>query len=202
MKFPFLASFIIFILVVSRAIRRGRQQQADIEANFWARETKANSVRRKPLDNLDYIRIPFDRLPTQLMTEDPTVTEAIRLLRDLSTQKIVNLTGYTNTDLKLEYGTANITVLSEYDQNYTLLVRTLQQWADALWDAGHEREAASILEFALETHTDVSNTYYRLAKYYASRGESFRIEKLISAAEELRSSNKKTIVRILKESYL
>ena len=43
------------------------------------------------------------------------------LLTSLSTQPVVNLTGFTNTDLKLEYGTANITCLTEYDQNYTLL---------------------------------------------------------------------------------
>ena len=42
-------------------------------------------------------------------------------------------------DLKLEYGTANINDLSQYDQNYTLLVRTLQKWAEALAAADHPR---------------------------------------------------------------
>lgn len=201
MKFPFLASFIIFILVSLRANRRNRKNQEKTERSFWNRENQANNVRRKSLDDLDYIHIPFDRLPTQLMADDPKVADNLRLLQELSAQKIVNLTGYTNTDLKLKYGTANITLLSEYDQNYTLLVRTLQNWADVLWDAGYEKEAAEILEFALKTHTDVSRTYYRLAKYYASRGESFRIDELISLAGELRSANKNVIVHTLQESY-
>ncbi len=202
MKFPFLASFIIFILVLSRAIRRSRRQQEKTEQSFWDREAKANSVRKKSLEALNYIRIPFDRLPTHIMEEDPEVEDALRTLRDLSAQKIVNLTGYTNTDLKLEYGTSNITALMEYDQNYTILVRTLQRWADILWDAGYEAEAASILEFALETQTDISRTYYQLAKYYAAKGELSRIGDLVSDAEKLRSANRDAIVRTLKESYL
>ncbi len=201
MKFPFLASCILFILVLTRAIRISRRKQGAEEESFWDREAKANSVRKKSLDSLDYIQIPFDRLPTGTRTEDPAVAESLRILRDLSTQKIVNLTGYTNTELKLEYGTANITVLSEYDQNYTVLARTLQTWADALWEAGCREEAAAVLEFALETRSDISRTYYRLAEYYSSRGDSARIRDLISAAENLRSSNKNIIVRTLKKSY-
>ena len=37
----------------------------------------------------------------------------------------MHLTGYTNTDLKLEYGAPNIKLLSAYDQRYTTLARTL-----------------------------------------------------------------------------
>lgn len=201
MKFPFLASFILFIIVSLRANRRSRKNQEKTERSFWNRENEANSVRRKSLDDLDYIHIPLDRLPTQLMTDDPKVAENLRMLQELSTKKIVNFTGYTNTDLKLKYGTANITLLSEYDQNYTLLARTLQSWADLLWEGGYVREAVDILEFALNTHTDISRTYYRLAKYYSSKGENSRIDELISQAKELRSANKNAIVHTLQESY-
>lgn len=202
MKFPVLASLILFVLILSRAIKRQRRQHEKTENDFWARESKANTVRRKPLDNLEYIKIPFDRLPTQLMAENETVADCLRILETLSSQQIVNLTGYTNTDLKLEYGAANINTLSEYDQNYTLLVRTLQKWADILWDGGCRAEAAAIMEFAMETRTDISFTYYKLAEFYASKGDTHRIEELINTAQSLRSANKNTIVRTLRESYL
>ncbi len=78
-------------------------------------------------------------------------------------------------------------------------MRTLQKWADNLISAGYEKEAAVIMEFAVSTNTDVSNTYYRLADYWISQGESFRVERLIRTAEGLRSSNRNTIVRHLKE---
>ena len=127
------------------------------------------------------------------------MAECIDIIETLATQNIVNLTGWSNTDLKLEYGTANITPLSEYDQNFTLLVRTLQKWADALAEAGYKEEAAALMEFAVNAGTDISRTYYQLADYWLSQGQNTRIEQLIKNAEQLRSSNKEAIIRNLKE---
>ena len=105
--------------------------------------------------------------PTEAISE-----ECKEILRSLSTQKIVNLTGYTNTDLKLSYGTANITCLTEYDQNYTLLVSTLQKWAEALYRGGAKKECRQVLEYAVSIGTDVSHTYFLLADLYDEEGES------------------------------
>ena len=199
MNIGFLASFITFSLLVSYNIKKQARRGRRNEKNFWAREAQANSVRRKPLDGLNYVKIPLERFPTHVLNENPEVLECIGIMESLTPLKIVNLTGWTNTELKLEYGTANITALSEYDQNYTLLVRTLQKWADELIAAGHETEASVIMEFAVSTNTDVSSTYYRLADYWISLGESFRVERLIHIAEGLRSSNRDAIIRHLKE---
>lgn len=201
MNFGFIGALILFTIIISHNVKRQARKKRKDEKDFWARETQANSVRRKSLDNLIYIRIPLEQFPTHLLNDNATVLECIETLETLTEQKIVNLTGWTNTDLKLEYGTANITVLSEYDQNYTLLVRTLQKWADELIDAGYEKEASVIMEFAVSTNTDVSSTYYRLADYWLSQGEYFRVERLIHTAEGLRSSNRNAILRHLKEKY-
>lgn len=201
MNLAFLASLIAFILFLSIAIRRQNRQNRQKEEAFWARETKANAVRRKSLDGLNYIKIPLEAFPTHILQNDSTVMECISILEALTSQKIVNLTGYTNTDLKLEYGTANITALSEYDQNYTVLVRTLQKWADILLETGYVEEATILMEFAVSTGTDVSRTYYELADYWASQGETIQIERLITSAENLRSANKNAIVRQLREKY-
>lgn len=199
MNFGFLASFITFSLLVSYNIKRYSRRRRRQEKDFWARETQANSIRRKPLDGLRYVKIPLERFPTHLLNEDRNVLEWIDTVESLTSQKIVNLTGWTNTDLKLEYGTANITALSEYDQNYTLLVRTLQKWADALIEAEYLYEASVLMEFAISTYTDVGRTYYQLADYWISRGEADRIDQLIHTAEGLRSSNRNAIIRHLKE---
>lgn len=199
MSIGFLFAFITFCVFISynskRISRKGRRE----EKAFWAREAQANTVRRKPLDGLPYITIPLERFPTHLLQDNATVLECIEILESLSSQKIVNLTGWSNTDLKLEYGAANLTALSEYDQNYTILARTLQKWAEELIAAGYQEEAVVILEFAVSTHTDVSSTYYQLADYWASRGESARIVFLIHTAEGLQSANRNAILRHLKE---
>ncbi|MGN0168368.1 MAG: hypothetical protein ACI4AB_10025 [Acetatifactor sp.] len=202
MTLAFLASFIAFSVVLSICIKRQTKQAREKEQNFWAREARANSVRRKSLDGLDYIKIPLETFPTHILQNDSTVQECISTLEALTSQKIVNLTGYTNTDLKLEYGTANITLLSEYDQNYTVLVRTLQKWADILLETGYVEEATVLMEFAVSTGTDISRTYYELAGYWASQGDTSQVERLITMAGNLRSSNKEAIVKNLREKYL
>jgi len=197
-----LASLIIFCSVLSMNLKRSKKQGKETEQSFWNREHKANSIRRKPLDDLEYITIPMDRFPTGLLLDNPEVKDCIETLEILSRQPIVNFTGYSNTDLKLEYGTANITALTEYDQNYTTLVRILQKWADQLLDNGYSKEAEILMEYAISIHTDISKTYYKLAEIYAIRLEKEHVLKLIETAETLRSANKKFIVRTLQESYL
>lgn len=199
MKFYILASLIIFCMVINHNVRKSRRIQADEEKRFWDRERLANQTRRKSLDGLDYIKIPLDRLPMHLLEDDEKVSEYHRIIQELSGQPIVNLTGFSNTDLKLEYGTANITALTEYDQNYTFLVSTLQQWADVLYQAGQINAAREILEFAVSTRTDVSRTYDLLADIYIRDGQKDRLPALIDTAEELNSLNREVILRHLKE---
>ncbi len=196
---PFFASFIIFIILVSYEISKSRRQSRKNRQTYWDRENAANSTRRKPLDNLNYIAIPFDSLPMDTLKEDERVAECHKTLRLLSGSPIVNFTGLSNTDLKLEYGAPNIDLLMCYDQSYTTLARTLQQWAKLLYDAGHIQEAEQILEFSMSTNTDVSGSYRLLADIYAAQGRKDKIAGLMEQAKTLKSASRNIIVRILQE---
>lgn len=202
MNLIFLASFITLIIVISVSIKYQNRNHKKANDEFWARENRANFVRNKPLDDLNYIQIPLESFPTHVLNDDPTVLECIEILENLTSRKIVNLTGWSNTDLKLEYGTGNIALLSEYDQNYTVLARTLQKWADALISAGFTEEAAVLMEFAVSTGTDIGRTYYQLADYWNAKGKWEQTDRLISSAENLRSSNKDTIIKHLRSRSL
>lgn len=201
MNLVFLASFLTFILVIFFIMKNQQKKSKDLEAEFWSREERANSVRRKPLDDLNYIKIPLEAFPTHLLNDNDEVLECIDILESLTSRKIVNFTGRSNTDLKLEYGTANLEALTEYDQNYTLLVRTLQKWADRLIEGGYNKEAVPLMEFAVSTNTDISRTYYVLAEYYASLGQYQEIDRLRAVAKNLLSANRNVIVKHLQESY-
>lgn len=197
MKFYILASLIIFTLVITHNIRKGKRTKESEDKSFWERERIANSVRRKSLDNLDYIHIPMEELPITLCREQPEIAECLRMIQELSTQKIVNFTGYSNTDLKLEYGAPNITQLMEFDQNYTALAGTLQKWATLLYNEGYTEETRQILEFAVSTRTDVRASYDLLAEIYLADNTPERIDHLIETAQTLNSLNKKIILEHL-----
>ena len=146
MKYPVFASFIILILVIRHAIRRNRRIGEEAENSFWQREHDANEVRRKPLDDLIFVTPDTSSFPMNVLTDDPEIADCRRLVDELKEQMIVNLTGQTNTDLKLRYGVANLPLLTEYDDRYTLLVQTLQKWADRLWENGYTEEAVRIIK--------------------------------------------------------
>lgn len=199
MKLYILASLIIFIWVIAHNLRKSKKLQEKSEFSFWEKERLSNETRRKSLDDLEYIQIPLDSLPMQTMPDHEEIASCIETIRELSMKPVVNLTGLSNTDLKLKYGTANITALMEYDQSYTLLAATLQKWAKLLYQEGLITETISVLEFAISTHTDVTASYDLLADLYIQRGDSHLIDKLFQSAETLNSLSKDIILRHLKE---
>lgn len=200
MKLPILSSVIVFILVLTHTIKRSNRTTERLKREYLERERKANFVRRKPLDNLDYITIPLDTLPMDELVSEKEVAECIETIKELSVEKIVNFTGLSNTDLKLEYGTANIDILTTYDSRYTLLVRTLQTWGRLLFDAEKFDAAKSVLEFAVSTKTDVKGTYELLIQIYYKQKTPEKIQNLLTIANELNSAMKDPIVRILQEA--
>ena len=201
MKYPIFASVVIFCLTLMYTIHRQRDKEAEEYQSFWDRETKANSTRRKSLDDLNYITIPFDALPMDTLKDDPKVSDYHRTLESISESPIVNFTGFTNTDLKLKYGAPNIDRLMAYDQAYTTLARTLNQWAHYLYENEFIDEARTILEFAMETDTDVSSSFDLLAKIYSDEGNTDKIKALITKASEINSLMSRSIVSKL-EAYL
>ena len=203
MIFPFLASFIVLCVLFNISSRRVSRKSEQREEDFWKKELESNSVRKKSLDTLDYIHIPVDLLPFDTAEDDEYLQGCEAEVLALKDEKIVNLTGISNTDLKLEYGTANITVLSQYDQNYTALVCGLQKWGQALYDRGRYEDAAKVLEFAAKTRSDITATYRTLADLYRTKlgynEEEIKkkIDGLIPIAKNLNALSKSTILKVL-----
>lgn len=200
MKIPIFAIFIVFVVWLTYELQKSNRRDEANRNAFWEKERLANSTRRKPLDDLAYITIPFEKLPTDLYTEENPVKEYLQILHSISESPIVNLTGISNTDLKLQYGAPNIDLLTKYDQNYTMLARTLQQWASFLYEKGNIEQAKEVLEFAISTGTDVSSTYRLLCKIYKEENTPDKIKSLYPAAEALNSLMKPSILRILEEA--
>lgn len=189
---------LIFVFWLHYEMRKAARLSGKGTMEFWKKERSANLTRRSDLNGLDFITISLDFLPMADL-DDPTINSYRDKILDLSDKKIVNLTGITNTELKLQYGAANINLLMEYDNNYTLLVSILQKWGDRLYKKGYYSEAASVLEYAVKNLTDAKSTYILLAKIYKEQNFTEKIDQLIEAiplskvihkedlAEELRS---------------
>ncbi len=187
-------SFIIIMttcFLIMRANSVSDSKRRNEEKNFWSRENKANSVRRQDISKLDYIKIPVDSLPVDKLRKQGFSKYADELMR-LSNEKIINLSGYTNTDLKLMYGPANLNDLTKYDMNYTLLIRLLDNIGKDL--GSHESLAAAFLEYAVSIGSDITSTYTALGEIYKSRNENDKLAGLINTAEKITSLSGPTIV--------
>ncbi|MEY8522101.1 hypothetical protein D7X98_02365 [bacterium 1XD8-76] len=210
MKYPFFASFIVFGFLFSFSLKRRTKNEKKYVDNFWERERQADSTRRKSLESLDYVAVPLSELPMDVLAGYPEIDECHDKLRELSGKKIVNFAGYSNTELKLTYGAPNISLLSEYDQNFEELVTLLQKWASILlqnWgeSAGlcpeeeRKRAAKTVLAYAVSIGTDITASYEKLIKLYRENGEEDQLPGLRKKAEELRSLSKTRILALLED---
>lgn len=194
MRFPtFFAIFVTFLVWLSIKLRKTNKK----DDSFWQREAEANNVRKQTLDNLDYITIPIDSLPF-FYGIDKNLEELQNTITSLSSCTIVNLSNYTNTELKLMYGPGNLADLTEYDQNFTLLVRTLHKWGEQLSTLGYEKEAIQVLEYAVSIKSDVTAGYLLLGKLYLKQGQPQKLDTLLSAASSLDTLLKDSLIKQLK----
>jgi len=176
------ALIIIFVIWLQYESRRSGKQSTQTKDSFWEKEKDSNVIKRMDISSLDYITIPFDRLPLADHI-DTTINSYRNTVLKLADKKIVNLTGLSNTELKYKYGTPNLTILSEYDNNYTVLVSFLQKWAERLYEQGFESEALPLLEFAISCGSDVSSSYILLASIYKHLSTPQKIDHLLESVQ-------------------
>ena len=189
--FPFLAIFITFCLVLTYYIRKSDASQQKVEDEFWEKERLANTVRKKDISKLDYITIPFEKIPQKL----DTLTE--KKLFALADKPMLNFTGISNTDLKLQYGTANINILSEYDANFIEFVSLLPEYANELIESGSKDTAIMLLEFAIDCNADSRKIYQQLATLYQENHQPEKLDILWKASENLPELTKKAVQKDL-----
>ena len=209
MKLPFLTSFIVFLFVLQHYIHKGNKISEEQENEFWERENSANNVRKQNIDDIVFITFqaePFYPLNllnnescTEFIEKNPDVKNILSRFLFLEKQKIVNLTGYTNTDLKFKYGVANLTLLTEYDTNYNELITLLHNYGSILVKEGYLSQALSVLEYAISIGTDISGTYMLCAKIYHENKQWDKLTQLKKEAEKISTSRKDSIVRKLQE---
>ena len=147
--------FLIFIVWLNIERMKSERQEAAQRNEFWQKENDSNSVRRQPLDNLPYVTIPDElllkNLSSSLPEDDAELVRCNDILTSLQSERILNLTGKTSTDIKMSYGAANLSTLDEYDQNFTLFAQTIYAYGEQLHKLGYDHEAMKVLRFGIDS---------------------------------------------------
>ncbi len=200
MKFLLLPSITILVLVLNHNVRKNKSKDPRSVHSYLSREDAANATRRKDLSNLPYIEIPFDTLPLDITLNDTKkqsqISQYIKEIRALSDKKMLNLIGMSNTDLKEQYGPANLELLTMYDMNYSRYIRNLNLLAQCIYPEC-PKEAVAIWEYCLSIGTDISGTYEGLGTHYVSHNQTDQFESLYDYIPQKDSISGKTILRKL-----
>lgn len=195
---PLVIIIIVLYFIMRIDSNKVNKKVADEKQSFWNKEYKSNEIRKQDISSLDYIIIPLDKLPIKDTTDETLLALQYSII-NLSKVSILNLTGVSNTDLKLQYGVANLNFLSECDNNYTLLVNSLYKWGSYLYDNGQLDDAKIVLEYGITCNTDISKNYILLANIYKEQNTPNKIDKLLDIISNLNTFRKESILKSVRE---
>lgn len=204
--FPLFLIILCLLIIHRIRLHQLNKREREHKDDFWERENKANAVRAVDLSTIDYITIPLETLPLHVTITDQTpggdeeAEECARIIEAISEKKVKNLMGQTNTDLKLQYGPANLEFLSQCDDNFTVLITTLDRLAKRLYDLNLTYEAMVALQYAVSIGSDIRQTYQLLGDIYISKDYRESYEDLKQSAASLPSLNRDTILKNLEEA--
>jgi tetratricopeptide (TPR) repeat protein len=180
-------------ILIRSSSAKSEKHNEESARTFWEKERDANFVRKKDISNLPYITIPLDTLPFH-DTDNSNITMYQDTIKKLAEKKILNLSNQTNTELKLQYGAANLPFLMDCDTRYTELIKTLQLWGKTLFDSNNPQDAKIVLEFAIACKTDIAASYSLLGDIYALTNNTEQIKSLLESAKEINSPRKNNII--------
>lgn len=186
-----LSFYLVFLVARSGAVASKKSDHS--KKNFWDREAKANNVRRADISSLDYMQPDLTRLPLK-QARELGCTDLTDRLEALAERRIINLSEYTNTDLKMMYGPANLDELSNYDSNYIELIRLLNSLGDAMLEKDCIDAAKSFYEYGISIGSDITNTFVQLGHIYMEQGDYNAFDYLLQHADKIKSLSGSIII--------
>lgn len=193
--------FIIILIVIQLYLKKSTRSGSERSKKYWEREQKANSTRKHDISTLNYIKWD-DSLPAidnsltlaDILNNSPEALKAYNNIQTLKTEPMLNLSEYSNTDLKLKYGVANLDTLTQYEDNYTSFIKSLSELGHILIEHKDISDATAFLEYAVRIGSDIRLTYTDLYSLYSEAENASKIRQLRQYASIIKSVNKDLIV--------
>ncbi len=185
LPFPSLfVCFLIFILWLHYEKRKSSREEKKLSDEFWQREEAANCARNKDISKLPMFEPDMEQIPMPESSDENICYYQNRVIEQ-SKLPMMNLSEYSNTDLKLAYGVGNFKTLSQYDQNFNDFLMNMSNLGKAYHKGELMEEAAAVYRLCLNSGSDKSTDYRALAEIYATMGARRELSSL--AEEVLRS---------------
>ena len=169
---------IILIIVVALATKRHGKLQDAKNRRFLEEEQEANMARKREIDPKLFFYadlINFPRIPES----DPH-----KVLRTSRRTMIRFEEPETNVELKKRYGPSQLESIAQYEENFVDFLKSLGDWAQALYDEGSLDGAIQVLDYAVRLGSEFRATYRLAADIYANRRDTGALGQLHHMAQQ------------------
>lgn len=146
----FLGLFLIFLLWFTYERIKADRRSSYSNEDFWERERRASFTPSAKIDSLPYITPDETIIPNPAEGDSEELKSVLEEIGSLKDTQMIDLSEMTNTELKLKYGTANFTALSEADRRFALLITDCEKAGKLLAKAGRKEEAYALISYAAE----------------------------------------------------
>lgn len=189
--------FLIFLAWLHFEKRKNQREESQTSDAFWAREQEANQTRNKDISRLPQYRPDIDKIPMP-NTEDENVQYYQNEIKNHVGDTMMNLSQYTNTDLKLAYGVGNFKTLCDYDTNFNDFLMNLSNLGGAYRKVNLLKDAVTVFELCLDAGSDKSTDYLSLGALYVEQNDRTKLYRLIERAEQSELPLKESLLSSLK----
>ena len=172
-----IASIILIIVVAAVTKRHGRLQDAK-NRRFLEEEQAANTARRREIEPELFFYANLDNMP-QIPEDDPH-----KVLRAAKRKMIRFEKPESNVDLKKRYGVAQLESITLYEENFNDFLKSLGEWAQALYEDGHIDGALRILEYAIGLGSEFRGSYKLAADIYHQDRDADALNQLLQMAND------------------
>lgn len=195
---------IIAFFVFHHHLRKNAKAQEDVTKAFWKKEESSLVVRKKELVDEDFIHpsLTGDQLKGEdwYKTQDQSALFRYEQhLKELLDKPMVNFQHMSNTDLRLNFGTANLTVVREYEENWNGYLTNLFTLGKKLFESGETDYSIQLLEEGIEMGTDNRYHFLLLGQHYKATKNHQAFDDLVVRAQSLESLTKTALLKALED---
>lgn len=182
---PFLIAIVTLVILLNlrlRYVSKNFDVQYD-RTQYLKDEANANSARAKDIDESMIIRLSERDLPFR-SGYDRNIAQENEIIRIQNKVRlnlempVIKTEIPSNIEVKKRFGAANLQKVIDGEENFTRLILHLNQWAKLLLRGENKRDAEAVLEVAVRSRSDVSETYIMLYDLYADTSRLEKIEEL------------------------
>ncbi len=167
------------VFLIHLKMRKAEKTRHNTIDEFIESEQKSNFIRKKEIPESYFITPTLERLPFKDELSESTIDRLQKNVVECSKNKMIKLNKkMDNRELKFEFGTANLELITGYEDNHDKYMFSLINWAKYLIDNDELADAEIILEETICLGSEISKSYTMLGDVYKALGKREKLQLL------------------------